>query len=169
MYFIFQLVVNICQNLVIYIRAQMSDFGVQQSQFILITNLMEFCRRGRIQFCLVPAVLYVDFIDVFHKFERSFLAYMLVKTAAEIVCNVVLSVRKGARSAEAAHYRTNLTSRACFYFFAVDRALSLRKRIARFEHGNLFTAVSKFVGGKYTARTRADNNYVKFHFFSFRA
>ncbi len=113
----------------------------------------------------LAAVSHIDFIDVVHQFQSFFLSDMLVKSTAEIIRNIIFTVRKRSGASEAAHNRAMLASYTAFYFNTVDRAMSLFKRISGLEYSNLEFGIKlhKFVCGVDTAGACSDDYYIIFH------
>lgn len=83
--------------------------------------------RG-IQPCVLPAVADVDRIDVVHQFHGLLFADIFIKRAAEIVRQVVFSVRKRPRATEAVHDRTRRTADAVLDRFAVNGTFAFFER-----------------------------------------
>jgi hypothetical protein len=92
-------------------------------------------------------------------------ADILIKRTAKVVCDIVLAVRERTCAAKAGHYGTGLAAYAGLYFFAVNGAAALLQRIARFKHSHFHIGaeLGQFVCREYTARSCADNNYIKIH------
>ena len=62
---------------------------------------------------------------------------MLIQGSAEIICDVVLTVRESACAAESAHDRTGLAVDAALYLIAVYGALTVFKSLAGLENSYL--------------------------------
>ena len=60
---------------------------------------------------------------------------MLVQGAAEIICDVIFSVRESTSSAESAHDGAGLAVDAALYFISVNGTFTLFKRLACLENG----------------------------------
>ena len=67
----------------------------------------------------------------------SSLPDMLVERTAEVVCDIVFSIGKCARTAKAAHDRAGRTLDTGLYLLPIDRAAPLLQRIAGLKHGEL--------------------------------
>jgi len=145
----------------------MAHRGIQKLQFVLKAELFEFSASSRKHAGFFTAMSDIDFVDVFHQVCGHGTADMFVQRAAEIVGNVVLAIRESACATEAAHDRAGFTFDAAFYFFVVDRTVSLFKRVAGFKNGNFYRRVflGQLVGRKNTARSGPDNDNVIVHIF----
>ena len=108
-------------------------------------------------------------VNVLHQFSRFLFADVFVQRATKVVCDVVLAVGECACAAEAAHNRTRFALNAGFNFITVNRAFALCKFVARLKHGDFKVVIfcSEFVGGKNSARTCANNNYIIVKIFHF--
>ena len=115
----------------------MADGSVKKVQLVLNAELFELRACGSVEMGSLTAVAHVYLVNVVHKLESLLLAYMLVKSSAEIVGNVVFTVRERARSAESAHDGAVLASDAAFYFFSVNRTVSFFKGMTGLEYRNL--------------------------------
>ena len=134
-------------------------------QVVLHTQLFEFGTGGGIELGAFAAVGHVDLIDVAHQLQRSGLAQILVKRAAKIVGNVVFSVGKGACAAETAHNGAAFAGNTGFDLNAVNGTFAVFQRMSGLEDGDLQLRAQpgQLIGGKDTARPRADNDHIVIH------
>ena len=92
---------------------------------------------GCVHFCSLAAVFHINVIHIPHQVERLCLSNMFKKRSAEIVCNIIFSVRKRAGSPETAHDRTAFTVDTAFYLIAVNRTFALVERMSRLKNSDL--------------------------------
>ena len=95
---------------------------------------------------------------------------MLVKRAAEIIGDVILTIGKGACAAEAAHNGAALALDAGLNLITVDRTVALFQAVARFNDSNTQRGIPPYqlVGGKNAAGACADYNDIILHIRSSR-
>ena len=144
----------------------MTDGRVKQVQAVLQALGLESGVCRGIEPRALAAVRKVDGIDVVHKVNGFFLAYVLVKSAAEFGRDIVFAVRECSRAAEAVHNSAGLASDTGLDLLAVDGAFTLREGRARLENGNLLLGreLMELVSGEDTSGSRANNyNVVIFH------
>ena len=143
----------------------MPDPRVEKVKLVLQTDFFKVSVGGGIHFRADSAVFHIDNVNVFHKADGFALADMLMQAAAESVGNVIFSVRKSTRAAEAGHNRTGFAVYAAFNLNAVDRAFSFFERMSLIEHRDFkrFVGFCKLVSGVNSARTCADDNNVVNH------
>ncbi len=159
---VLELRVQVLQDHIVDIRPEMAHGGVQKFQLVLHAELLELCVGGAVQFRPLSAVGEVDLIHIFHQLESLLLADVLVERAAEVIGDIVFSVREGAGAAESAHDRAGAAADALRDRLAVDGTASLRELIALLKHGDLQVRVPvhKFIGGEDPAGTRADDDHI---------
>ena len=104
---------------------------------MLGADLFEIGTRGRIELCFGAAVLNIDLIDIVHQLQRLITSDILMHRTTEVVGDIVLSVRKSAGAAEAAHDRTGLAFDAGLHLVAVDGTFSFLQCIAGFKDCDL--------------------------------
>ena len=148
----------------------MADGGVQQVQLMLDTELLKLGPGGGIELGALAAVAHIDVIHIAHQLQSLLLADMLVKRAAEIIGDVILTIGKGACAAEAAHNGAALALDAGFNLITVNRTVALFQAVARFNDSNTQRGIPLYqlVGGKNTAGACADYNDIILHIRSSR-
>ena len=72
-------------------------------QIILNAYRLEPCTRRRIELRALATITHIDLINILHQFERLFLANILIKRTAKIICNIIFSIRKCACTTKPAH------------------------------------------------------------------
>ena len=162
---VFQIGIEIFQHHIVDVGAEMAHGGVQQMEVVLHTQLFEFGAGGGIKLGAFAAVGHVDLVDVAHQLQRPGLAQILVKRAAKIVGNVVFSVGKSACAAETAHNGAAFAGNTGFDLNAVNGTFAVFQRMSGLEDGDFqFRAQpGQLIGGKDTARPRADNDHIVIH------
>ena len=134
---VLEFIIDIFKNYIVNIRTQMSNGSIKKVKLILDTKFFEMRTCGCIKFAVLTAVLNIDFVHIFHKFDGFFLTDILVKCAAEIICYIILTVRKCTCTAETAHNSASFALNTKLNLVAVNRAFSLCKFVACLKHGNL--------------------------------
>ena len=159
---VFQVVIQVFQHHIVDVRAQMPDGGIQQVQIILNADGLEFGAGGGVELGAFAAVGHVDLIHIFHQIQGPLFADVFVEGAAKIIGNVVFSVRKCACAAETAHNGAAFAADAAFDGGAVDGAGALVQRVTGLKNADFQLGVpqDQLIGGKNTARARADDQYV---------
>ena len=106
---------------------------------------------------------HVNVVNIFHKLDGIVTTYVLVESSAESIGNVVLTVREGSRTAEAAHDGADWTIDAGLNLVTVYGTFSLFQRIAGFINCylKLWVQFHKLIGREYTSRSRTDYYNVK--------
>ena len=90
-----------------------------------------------------------------------------MQCAAEIISDIVLSVRKSTCAAESSHDRACLALDAGLYLLAVYRALALLERLSCLEYCHLKTGsfLCELIRREYSSGTCPDdNNVILIHF-----
>ena len=125
----------------------------------------EISRRLGIVFISLATVGYIDLVHILHQVQRLLFPDMLVKGAAKIIGNIVLSVGESPGAAEAAHDGAALAPHTGGDPLAVDGAVPLFQRVTRFKHSNfqIRTLFGQFIGGKNASRSGAHNNHIIIH------
>ena len=59
---------------------------------------------------------------------------MFIKCTAEVIGNIVFTIREGTGTAETAHDRTGFAFNTGFYFLAIDGTMTFVQRISLFEN-----------------------------------
>ena len=160
---VLHLVIQVFQHDVIDVRSEMPHLCIQQMQTVFQAHSLDLGICGGIQPGSLSAVIQVNLIHIAHQIQRFFFSGILEERTAELVCNVVFSVRKGARAAEAAHNAADRTADAGFHLFPVNGALALIQRPAEFKDGNLQPALHQFISSVDSSRTCADNDDIIVH------
>mgnify|MGYP005878330145 CR=1 FL=1 len=114
-------------------------------------------------------LLTADAFGCFGALNGRLFADVLVESAAEIVRDVVFSVRKSSRSAETAHNGTALAMDTGFDFHSVNGTFSLIQHVARLKnsHFQVPFLFHQLVGSKNPAGACADDdNIICFHLFT---
>ena len=160
-----QKIVEVLQDDVVDIRAEMAHGRVQQVQLVLDADLFELRARGAVQLRARAAVFEVDLVHVMHQVERLLFADVFVQRAAERVGDIIFAIGKRARAAETAHNRAALAFDAGLDLVPVDGAVPLFKRMTGFKDGDFqpFAALDQFIGGVNSSGARAHNDDVIFH------
>jgi hypothetical protein len=159
------MLIQIFQNHIVDIRAQMADGSVQQVQIVLHAQLLELGAGGGVELGALAAETQVDPVHIAHQLQRPLLADVLVKRAAEIVGDIVFAVGKRTGAAKTAHNGAALAADAAFDLLAVDGAAALMERMTGFEHGDLQigAALGQLIGGENTAGTGTDDDHIILH------
>ena len=89
---------------------------------MLDAGLLELGSGGGVKLRPRAAVAHIDLVHIAHQLQRLPLADILIQRTAEVVGNVVLSVGKGPRAAEAAHDGAALAADAGLDFLPIDGA-----------------------------------------------
>lgn len=128
-------------------------------------QLFEFCSGCGEHTGILDTVGDIDLIHVFHQIQGSLFSDMLVKSSAEVVGNVVFTVRERARSAKSAHDGAVLASDAAFYFFSVNRTVPFFKGMTGLEYRNLELGFEfyQLICGVDAARTCSYDYHVIIH------
>ncbi len=160
-----QLGIQVLQYLVVDVRAQMADGGVQQVEVVLQAQPLEAAVGGGVQLCARAAARHVDVVHIAHQLHGLLLADVFVQRPAELVGQIVLAVGERARAAEAVHNGTGPAVDAGLHLVAVNGTVPLLQRIARLQHGHLplRSALHQLIGGENTAGARADNDHIISH------
>ena len=119
------------------IRAEMADGGVEQVEAALQASGLEGAVGRRVELRVLAAVADVDLVDVVHQLHGLLLADIFIERAAEVIRQVIFSVGKRARAAEAVHDRAGRAADAVLDGLAVDGTSALFERLALFKHGDL--------------------------------
>ena len=167
LHLVLQFIVEVREHLVVDVRAQVPDGGIEQVQPVLQAFSLQPGGGGGIELGLCAAMGSIDRVHVFHQFDRLVLADELVERAAEGVGNVVFPIREGAGAAEARHDGTVFAVDAFGDLFAVDGAFALFQRIARLEDGDLHVRPEpgELIGREDPAGAGADNYHIVIHSF----
>ena len=147
------------------VGAQMPHRCIEQLELMLQAGLLErrVCRG--VQLGSRSSVTEVDLVHVLHEAGGLLLANVLVKVAAKVVGDVVLSVREGPRTAKAAHDGAALAVDAGLYAPSVYGAPTPVERVARLEHAHtkIGAQLAQLVGRIDASRARANNYYIIIH------
>ena len=159
---VLQLVIQPPQHHQVDVRAQVADGGIQELELILHAFLFQRRAGGGIELGALAAVGHVDLVHVLHQLNGLLAADMLVERAAKIIGDVVFSVGKSTRAAEAAHNRAGMAADAAFDFHSVDGAAPLGEGVARLKNSDfqLGPFLFQFIGRKYAAGACAHNDYI---------
>ena len=162
---VLQVVVDVFQNDVVDVRAQMPHGGVQQVQVVLDAQGLEPGTGGGVQLAALAAVAHIDLIHIVHQIQSMLLADVFVQRAAEVVGDVVLAVGKGARAAETAHDGAAFTADTGLDLVAVDGTAALFQCMASLENGHfqLRLRLHQLISRKNTAGTGADDDHIIIH------
>ena len=161
----FHFLIHISKYDIIDIRAEVTHRCIEQLQLVLHAELLKLCTCRRKHPRLFPAVTDIDLIHVVHQIDGFLSSDMLVERTTEVVCDIVFSIGKCARTAKAAHDRTGRTLDAGLYLLPVDRAAPLLKRIAGLKHSELQLRAlfHQLIGAENTAGTSSyDNDIIIF-------
>ena len=88
---ILQLVLKVGKHYIVSVSAEVADGSVKKVQLVLYTELFEFRACGSVEMSSLAAVAHVYLVNVVHKLESLLLAYVFVKSSAEVVGNVVFT------------------------------------------------------------------------------
>ena len=161
-----QFLIQVLQNDIVDIRAQVADGGVQQEEPVLQALLFEAASGGRKHPCTLAPVADVDIIYIAHELHGRFPADVGVQGAAKIVGQVVFSVGEGACAAESAHDGADLAVDAALDLYSVNGAAAFFQGSAGLKDGDLQIRppFCQLIGGKDTARPCAnDDNVILLH------
>ena len=162
---IFKVIIKIFKHDIVYIRAQVTHGSLQKMKVVLYALLFERRACRSVELCSLSAIGKVNFVNIVHQLKSVLFADILVKRTAEIVGDIIFTVRKSTCTAEAAHNRAAFAAYTGFYFFAVNRATALIESVTCFKNGNLHMRrkLCKLVGRKNTAGACTDDNNIIFH------
>ena len=143
----------------------MTDRSVQQMEVVLNADRLEACAGCRIQLGAFAAVAHIDLVDIVHELQRLLLADIFIQGAAEVVGDVVLAVREGACTAEAAHDAAALAADTGLDLVAVDGAAALFQRMTGLKDGYLQfgLVLHQLISREDTAGAGANDDNVVFH------
>ena len=160
-----QLGVEIFQDHIVDIGAQVANGSVQQVQVVLHAQLLELGAGSGIQLAAVAAVLHVDLVHIVHQLQGLLLADVLVQSAAEIIGDIVFAIGEGTCAAETAHDGAARAVNAGLDLLAVDGTAAVGQSVAGFEDSDLQGRVQadQFVGREDAAGACADDNNVIIH------
>ena len=164
-HFVLQFSVQILQHDKVDVGSQMTHGCVEKIQLILETELLEMRARRGVHLGSLSAVLHVDLIHILHQVYGFLLADILIERTAEIIRDIVFSVRECARTAEAAHNGAGFTADTALDLIPVDRTMSLFQRMSSLKHANLKLRplLHQLICGKNTSRSRTDNHHIILH------
>ena len=143
----------------------MPDGRVEQVQIALQTAGLERAVGRGIQLRVLAAVADVDFVDVVHQLHGLLLADIFIERAAEVIRQVIFSVGKRARAAEAVHDRARRTADAVLDSLPVNGTSALFERLALFKYGDplLRTELRQLIRRENSSGACADNNDIILH------
>ena len=156
---IFQVIIEMLEHDIVDVGAEMTDGCVEEMETMLHAGLLKLRAGRRVELRALTAEFEIDLIDILHQLDGILLSDILVERAAEIVRDVVLSIREGTGTTETAHDRAAVTVDARFDLLSIDRALTTTELVAVLENRDLQirTALDQLVGSENTARARTDN------------
>ena len=162
---ILHLLVQVAKHDVVDIRSQMANRCIQKIQLVLQTKLFKLRSCGGIKLRSLAAILHIDLVHILHQLHCLLLANVLIQRAAEIVGNVIFSIRKCPGSAKTAHDRAALTAYTALDLFAVNRTFSFFERIALLKYSQLQIRFPfhQLICRKNASRTSPDNYHVISH------
>ena len=143
----------------------MAHLGVQKMQAVFQAGTLDF-RIGRgVELGTLSPVDQVDLIHIFHQVDGLLLAHILIQGAAELIGDIVFSVGKGARAAEAAHDRAGGAFDAGLDLLAVNGAFPALKRIAQLEHTDFQPPVrlGQLISAEYSSGACAHDDHIIIH------
>ena len=160
---VLHLVIEILQHHIIDVGSEMPYLRIQQMQAVFQAHALDPGVGGGIQAGSRAAVVQIDLIHIAHEIQGFFFPGILKERSTELVGNVIFSVRKGARAAEAAHDAADRAADAGLHLFPVDGALALVQRPAEFKNGHLQPALHQFISGVDASGACTDHNHVIVH------
>ena len=166
---ILQVVIQVLEDSIVNICAQMTDRCIQQVEIVLQALTLELAPCGGVEASALAAVCHVDLVHIVHQLQRLVLADVLIESAAELVGDVIFTVGESACTAKAVHNGAGLALDAGLDLHAVDGALALMEGIARLKDGHLPLGLQllQLIGGENTAGAGTDNHdIILFHFHS---
>ena len=95
--------IAIFEHDIVDVGAEMTYGGIEEMETMLHAGLLELRAGRRVELRALAAELEVDLIDILHQLDGGFLSDILVERAAEIVRDVVLSIRESTGTTETAH------------------------------------------------------------------
>ena len=160
-----QLGKEIFQHDKIDIRPEVPDGRVEQVQIALQTAGLERAVGRGIQLRVLAAVADVDLVDIVHQLHGLLLADIFIERAAEVIRQVIFSVGKRARAAEAVHDRARRTADAVLDSLPVNGTSALFERLALFKYGDplLRTELRQLIRRENSAGACADDNDIILH------
>ena len=136
-YLILQMILEVLQNNIINICTQMADRSIQKMQTMLHAGFLELCSCSGIQLRSLPAKAEVDSIYVFHQFNGRLLSDILIESTAEIIGNVVFSIRKCTGAAESAHDGTAFAVNTGLDFITINGTFTVLQRMSYLKNSDL--------------------------------
>ena len=142
----------------------MADRRFEQGQLILHADLLELRPGCRVHMCTASPVGRVDPVNIVHEFQRLLPADVPVKSAAEIICDIVLPVRKCTGSSESVHYGTDPAADTGLDFLPVDRTFALLQLMPCLEHSDtkIRAEMPELPGRKDASRPGSDDHHIIF-------
>ena len=134
---ILQMIIEVLQNNIINIRTQMADRSIQKMQAVLHTGFLKFCSRSGIQLRALPAKTEIDSIHIFHQFNGCLFSDILIESAAEIIGNVVFSIRKCTGSAESTHDGAAFAVNTGLDFITINGTFTVLQRMSYLKNSDL--------------------------------
>ena len=164
-YFILQFCIQIFQNDIVDVRAQMAHGSIQEMQVILDTEFFEFCACSRVQLCALAAVAHIDIIYIMHQIQCLFFANVFIQCAAKIIRNVIFAIGKSTCAAKAAHDGTALAVDTAFDLIPIDGTVPFFQRMSCFKYCHLQRGVQlcQLICRKNTPWTCANNDHIILH------
>ena len=160
---ILHLVIEILEHNIIDVCSEMPHLRIQQMQTVFQAHALDLRVGGGIQAGSRAAVIQVNLIHIAHEIQGFFFPGILKERSTELVGNVIFSVRKGARAAEAAHDAADRAADTGLHLFPVDGALTQVQRPTEFKNGHLQSAFHQFISGVDASGPCTDHNHVIVH------
>ncbi len=162
LHLILQVGVDIFQHHIVDIGTQMPHGSVQQMQIMLDAHRLKPGAGGGVKLGAFAAEFHIDVVHIMHQLQGLLLADVLIQCAAKIVGDVVLAIRKSAGTAEAAHNGAAFAADTGFDLISVNGTAALMQGMTGLKNRHLHFRffLHQLIGGKDTAWTCADNNYI---------
>ena len=133
---ILQLFIQTAQYSVVVVRAQMAHGCVEERQLVLHAQLLETRTGCGIERTGTTAVLNIDLIHIPHQFQGGITPDVFMERPAEVVRDIVFSIRESAGASEAVHDRAGSAVDAALDLVPVNRAFTFMKLFACFKYSH---------------------------------
>ena len=134
---VLHLVVEVLKDDEVDVRSQVSYRCIHQFELVDHAKSCDVGTCCGVKLCAFSAVGHVDMVDILHQTDCLFLSDVLAKCSAEIICDVVFSVRECSGTAETGHDGAGFAAYAGLDVLSVDGALPLLQGVSHVYDGDL--------------------------------
>ena len=165
LHFVLEIIIEIFQNHIVDIRAQVPDGGIQQVQVVLNAKGLKPAAGGGIELCSRTAIAKVDLVHIAHQIQSLLFADIFIQRSAKIIGNVIFPVRESACTAKAAHNAAAFAANTGFHLLSIDGTVPLAQRMARLKYSNLQLrlALHQFICRENSTGACSNNNDIILH------